>query len=921
MKFMKMAISVAFGFVALSSFAATIVAPSKSELATHYEKATQELAANHYEAALEELDAIEARQPGLADVQNFRGVISMQRGEYKQAEAVFRKALEIDPTFLQASFNLADLAFVKKEWAEAREQFGILLKSVPDELRETIVPLIEYKILLTVLFANNEEKIGELLSKLKSYSGSPAFAYSEAAIAFHRQKEREGREWLADAEKAFPAQENRLFLESFYEVGWLSRPAGESRPVTVFDSPGQRAARMTAEAQANFEQAQRAFEARDFSRAEQFLDRAGEGAPNQAAFWNLRAEIFMEQKKFGEAEAASRRAMSADPISWEAKEILARISFRKKNYAESRTRLEALLNEMSNDLKNENGQLIRYQIFLDLLLEGKESAAQQRMEQFRFTDATPALYYAQAAWSFRHHNPEQANQWVVSAGKLFSPALNAAFAKSLADLGWFNAQSKGPEEETKAASTTADVSSSPSPAPTLRSRSANPPPVPVVAENRNTPTPAVVLNEATAPTANSPSRDSVPAASASPSSNSLGETKQPPSVESHVAKSQPSPASAVRTSPPRASIPPTPSPTPTLRLSSASASRVPLATGNQTTPSPAVAPVVVPAPTPHARPHEFAPAASASPSKDSLAETQPPHHAELPIATPPPLPTAGIRAEERPSISPARSHTTALRPSLANAFPVPVSAGNQTTPPPVVVPVAPGPAPHVSSHEFPPAASASLGKDSLAAAKQPHLVESPVARPRPLLTAKAATAERDSTPPIPSPAPTLRPSPANSSTPPIVTRSHVTPTPRVQPQATPAPARDASPSSPAPASERAEKEKLSRSARDSLGRAKAKRSHQRAKPAVAKSQVAPTAKIEPPHIAPLTSAAAFPTLAPLPPVASAPAPRPPFFERLARTLRANGEIKRRPVRTWVPPTTLNERTTDMPFFERRQPQN
>ncbi len=531
---MKFGKAAAIWFLAVSSFAASGVAPTKPELAAMYDKASRELAASHYDKALQELDAIEARQPDLAEVQNLRGVVAMQQGEYDQAEAAFRKALEIDPKFLHAGFNLADIPFLRKDWAQARGRFDALLEGVPGERREEIVPLIQYKILLTVLFENKEEDIGTILSKLKGWDDSPAFAYAEAAIAFHRHKQDQGRDWMAAAEKDYSAQQNKLYLESFYEVGWLRRPARESPPVADFGSPTERAARKDSEAEASFEQAKRAFETRDYDRALQFLDHAGESAPDQAASRNLRAQIFLEQNKFDEAEAALRKRAPTDSASWEARYVLAQISFRKKDYTEARARLEALLEEAPKGLENQtslpgqrpalhaSAQLIRYQIFLTLLLEGNESAAQQRMEQFKFTDETPALYYAQAAWGFQHNNSKQANEWIASAGKLFSPALNSAFAEPLAGLGRLGPQPAEPAP--------ANAPPSPQAAPVVLSKPGNSSPVPVVAESHTSATPVasrIVPANAPSPAATASTEREISRETLSPASQaSLGERKK-----------------------------------------------------------------------------------------------------------------------------------------------------------------------------------------------------------------------------------------------------------------------------------------------------------------------------------------------------------------------------------------------------------
>ena len=71
----------------LSSFAADNVAPSKTELEAMYDKAFKEFDANNYAEALKNLDAIDARQPDLAESANLRGVIQMRQ---KAAQEIAR---------------------------------------------------------------------------------------------------------------------------------------------------------------------------------------------------------------------------------------------------------------------------------------------------------------------------------------------------------------------------------------------------------------------------------------------------------------------------------------------------------------------------------------------------------------------------------------------------------------------------------------------------------------------------------------------------------------------------------------------------------------------------------------------------------------------------------------------------------------
>src|SRR5205085_9330089 len=115
--------------------------------------------------------------------------------------------------------------------------------------------------------------------------------------------------------------------------------------------------------------------------------------------------------------------------------------------------------------KSEAAKLIKFNVYMTLLLEGKESRAQKMMEQFQFTGDTPALYYAQSAWEFKHNNPTKATDWITSAKKIYSPALNVVFADPFYDLGWMQspalANSPAPAAEAATALAEAQTESSP----------------------------------------------------------------------------------------------------------------------------------------------------------------------------------------------------------------------------------------------------------------------------------------------------------------------------------------------------------------------------------------------------------------------------------------------------------------------------
>ena len=421
---------------AADSFGAENVAPTKAELEEMYNAAFRAFDSNKFAEALKQLDAIDARQPDLAASKNLRGVILMRQGNYEQAEAALQDASRIDPKFWNARFNMAEIPFLKKDWAEARNRFEQLLSSGESDLAKEASQLIQYKILLTYLLEGKDNMVDSIQAKLELSPDTPAVNYVKAAVALRQKNQKEAKDWISAAEKNFSPQLNKLFAESLYEVGWLEKPVGEARPSLPLMTAAERSEKTKATARAKFEQAQQALRQRDLAAALKLVDEADQTDPNQAATINLRGEILMQQEQFDQAEAAFKKAAKLDTKLREAQYNLAQIPFKKKEYAKARDRFETLYKRTPGGDKNQAAQLIKFKIYMTLLLEGKESRAHAMMDEFQFTGDTPALYYAQAAWEFQHNNPEKAADWTASANKIYSSALNSVFADAFYDVGW-----------------------------------------------------------------------------------------------------------------------------------------------------------------------------------------------------------------------------------------------------------------------------------------------------------------------------------------------------------------------------------------------------------------------------------------------------------------------------------------------------
>jgi tetratricopeptide (TPR) repeat protein len=632
------------------TIAANDVAPSNSELEAMYDKAYRAFDGANYVQALKELDAIDARKPDLAASQNLRGVVYMRQGLYDKAEAALSEANGLDPKFWNARFNLAEIPFLKKDWAEARKRFEGLLTSDAAELQGEATQLIQYKILLTYLLEGNKTMVDSILAKFELSPDTPAVHYANAAISLQNQNVPEAKNWMTTAEKNFSPQLNKLFAESLYEIGWLQKQPGQSRPAVQLISPEERASKTKALAATQFEQAQQAFDQRDFDSAARLSEQADTAQPNQPQILNLRGAILLEQQKYDEAEKFFKDALKVDPKFREAQFNLADVPFRNKDYAKARERFQALLKQTPGGDKNQAAQVINFKIFLTYLLEGKDSRAQKVMEQFQFSGDTPALYYAQAAWEFKHDNPEKANDWISSARKIYPSASNELYAAGFYDLGWLKSTMAVSSPTPTASASAAAVASTqtessvpaiePSPIPgmevkteggTQLTMAQRPVPSPNASEAGVNPTPAEVIVTNAKATGTPARPEDLPFA---PGATGI-------SVESAAASATPAPAVALATAAP---VPvPAIAATPDVSVVTAPAVAAP---PEASTPTPA--------------PVAAIPAATPTPAL--AAATQPPVIASTEIATP--APTVAISATPSTGLAPATVVQFAPLPTL-----------------------------------------------------------------------------------------------------------------------------------------------------------------------------------------------------------------------------------------------------------------
>ncbi len=236
----------------------------------------------------------------------------------------------------------------------------------------------------------------------------------------------------------------------------------------------------------------------DYNGALTQLDEAEATQPNQPDALNLRGLTFSKLKDYEHAEAAFKRAITADPQFWAARFNYAELPFNYRNYTAARSRFEELSAQTDASKQPREVELTQFKIFLTLLLEGKVDAARSFMGHLAFTSKTPARYFCQAALEFYGGSADKAQAEIDSAAKDFQsqPKLVDIFKESFYRIGWLNDPSN---PVTAPPPTAALVQTTPalpgpaaaptaSPAVTMTTTPATETPVPT-----DTPLPAVVM--------------------------------------------------------------------------------------------------------------------------------------------------------------------------------------------------------------------------------------------------------------------------------------------------------------------------------------------------------------------------------------------------------------------------------------------
>jgi tetratricopeptide (TPR) repeat protein len=176
--------------------------------------------------------------------------------------------------------------------------------------------------------------------------------------------------------------------------------------------------------------AMRAFTVRDFETARATVEKADAGFKKTPVSLNILGAIAIEERRLDEGRDLCLEALKLDPRYFPARFNLAEIPFVERKYSEARAMFERLQQDEPKD------DLLKFRIFLTLLLEKNMEEAKVRLDEIPLINDSPISFYANAAWDFAHGREKEAREWITSGIRTFPPMKHINYIEVFYDLGW-----------------------------------------------------------------------------------------------------------------------------------------------------------------------------------------------------------------------------------------------------------------------------------------------------------------------------------------------------------------------------------------------------------------------------------------------------------------------------------------------------
>jgi len=182
-------------------------------------EANRNLDDNDLEDALANVDSALQLAPRDPSLYELRGSIYIKQKLWGRAEKDYQTALQIDPTVSSFKYKLAEIDFLQKAYAPARQGFLALANDA------SLGELAKYKVFLCDVFDYQESSARRDLDALNQATEKrQAYYFCNAVWALYHNNRQGAGDWIASAARLYSPSEMDLYLSALKKSDALSAP-------------------------------------------------------------------------------------------------------------------------------------------------------------------------------------------------------------------------------------------------------------------------------------------------------------------------------------------------------------------------------------------------------------------------------------------------------------------------------------------------------------------------------------------------------------------------------------------------------------------------------------------------------------------------------------------------------------------------
>ena len=144
-----------------------------------------------------------------------RGNIYASTKDWFMAAEDYQRSLQIDNTNDAVKYNLADMAFVQKKYASARNGFATV--SPDSELADVAA----YKLFLCDLYGGHQDVAAKELTRFNNIGSNASYYFANIAWSLYNKKPEEARSWIDSAARIYAPNKLNMYDRCLFDLGYL----------------------------------------------------------------------------------------------------------------------------------------------------------------------------------------------------------------------------------------------------------------------------------------------------------------------------------------------------------------------------------------------------------------------------------------------------------------------------------------------------------------------------------------------------------------------------------------------------------------------------------------------------------------------------------------------------------------------------